>query len=173
MNNYNQSFGNGSDNANILAFGNPGGGPPAPDDIYPGISNNLGNATGNAFGDQSLPSNLPVPVAQVTEVVTADRAGGIASLLSFNQLKGYLDRMGGIDGIVNTFGKVQGFMKSVTQMAPMIKMLYNTFGGSKTKGGINSAKASTPKSKRKASNKKKNSVTTKKKSTSPTSKRKR
>jgi hypothetical protein len=164
VNYYNHGNDDQSNLANISLFGRPGGGTPRPENIYPGIGNDpYGNTQINNIADPSGVSNLPVPVEATTEVVqtTAER-GGLASMLNMNQIKGFIDRMGGIEGIVNTFGKVQGFMKSVTQMAPMIKMLYSTFAGG-AKGGINSTKSST-KSKRKKSTKSKKTVTTKKKS---------
>jgi len=130
---------------------------PRPDNHYPGIGNNTGGFFGNSQ-ESSAVSNLPVPAQADVEVVPAStERGGLASLFSMNQIKGFIDKMGGFEGIVNSLGKVQGFMKSVSQMAPMIKMLMNTFG----KGGV--AKTST-KSKRKKSTKSKKSSTSKKKS---------
>lgn len=110
-------------------------------------------------------SNLPIPVETTTEVVTtAAERGGLASYFNMNQIKGFIDRMGGIEGIVNTFGKVQGFMKSVTQMAPMIKMLVNTFSGStKAKTSTKSKRKKSIKSKKKVTPKKKNSTKRKRK----------
>lgn len=165
MNYYNQSNDDQSNLANISLFGRSGGGTPRPDSFHPGVGNNpYDNTQVSNMIDPPDASNLPVPVDATTEIVhTASERSGIASWLNMNQIKGFIDRMGGIEGIVNTFGKVQGFMKSVSQMAPMIKMLYSTFAGGGAKGGINSTKSST-KSKRKKSTRSKKIATTKKKS---------
>ncbi|MBD0383313.1 aminotransferase [Paenibacillus sedimenti] len=61
-------------------------------------------------------------------------AGGSSNPLSglnFKQIAGFVDRMGGIDGIIGTMGKVQKFMNSFQQMAPMMKVLFNSFGKGK------------------------------------------
>ncbi|WP_438349245.1 tyrosine protein kinase [Paenibacillus sp. FA6] len=68
-----------------------------------------------------------LPVAE-----TAAKAGGF-SLASLGELKGVIDRMGGIDGIVGSMGKFQKVMAGVTQMAPMIKLMMGSFGKGKTK----------------------------------------
>ncbi|MCZ8519740.1 MULTISPECIES: hypothetical protein [Paenibacillus] len=69
--------------------------------------------------------------------------GALAGLLGggtggkgFNigQIKQIVDRLGGVEGIVNTFGKMQSVVQSVSQMAPMIKLLLGSFGKGK-KGG--------------------------------------
>ncbi|WP_144027526.1 hypothetical protein [Paenibacillus selenitireducens] len=48
------------------------------------------------------------------------------SSFSMNDIKGFIDRMGGIDGIVSTLSKVQKVMQSVSQMAPMVKLMADT-----------------------------------------------
>lgn len=52
-------------------------------------------------------------------------AGGKSGLgnLSFNEIKSMIDRMGGIDGIMNTVTKVNKMMQTVNQMSPMLKLL--------------------------------------------------
>lgn len=47
------------------------------------------------------------------------------------QIKGIIDRMGGIDGIVNSMGKVQKVMSGFQQMAPMVKLFMGSFGKGK------------------------------------------
>uniref|UniRef100_A0A4Y8PZU5 Tyrosine protein kinase n=2 Tax=Paenibacillus athensensis TaxID=1967502 RepID=A0A4Y8PZU5_9BACL len=37
--------------------------------------------------------------------------------------------MGGIEGIMGTMGKVQKFVTTFQQMAPMFKVMFNSFGG--------------------------------------------
>jgi hypothetical protein len=52
-----------------------------------------------------------------------------------DQIKGFVDRMGGIEGIVSSVGKVQKVMASFQQMAPMVKLVMGTFGKGKGKSG--------------------------------------
>lgn len=84
-----------------------------------GFSNPGGSFSG--FAD-----NLPVPYA-ANQVAPAAAAGG-GSSLNLGQVKGFIDKMGGIEGIVGTMTKVQKFMASFQQMAPMIKLLMSSFG---------------------------------------------
>jgi len=60
-------------------------------------------------------------------------AAGGASGGGFNlgQLKTVVDRLGGVEGIVETFGKMQKMVAGVQQMAPMIKLLLGSFGKGK------------------------------------------
>lgn len=51
------------------------------------------------------------------------------------QIKGIIDRMGGIDGIVNSMGKVQKVMSGFQQMAPMVKLFMGSFGKNKGAAG--------------------------------------
>ncbi|WP_442603060.1 hypothetical protein [Paenibacillus sp. KN14-4R] len=108
-------------------------------------------AFGNLFGGGSAPANQqviesapypieasysPYPVnpggaVALTEVGAATAAKG-SGLLNLGQVKGFIDRMGGIEGIVGTMNKVQGFMNSFQQMAPMIKMVFSSFSKNKS-----------------------------------------
>lgn len=69
---------------------------------------------------------LPVPY-EAAQVPAA--AGSAGSSFNLGQLKGLVDRMGGIEGIVGTMTKVQKFIANFQQMAPMIKLLMGSFGG--------------------------------------------
>ncbi|WP_052702827.1 hypothetical protein [Paenibacillus beijingensis] len=86
----------------------------------------------------ALPVQLPEPAAAPVEVVAAEstKSGGL-SLPNLTELKGLVDRMGGIDGILSTMTKVQKVVGNVQQMAPFVKMMFSAFG----KGG--GAKAAT------------------------------
>lgn len=57
----------------------------------------------------------------VTESAEAKKSG-----FSISDIKQVIDRMGGIDGIVETMGKVQKVMNSVSQIAPVAKLLMGT-----------------------------------------------
>lgn len=66
-------------------------------------------------------------------------AGGASSNplsgLNLKQISGFVERMGGIDGILGTMGKVQKFMSTFQQMAPMVKTILGSIG----KGKVNSS----------------------------------
>ncbi|MDR6884337.1 aminotransferase [Bacillus sp. 3255] len=61
-------------------------------------------------------------------------AGGSSNPLSginLKQISGFVERMGGIDGILGTMGKVQKFMSTFQQMAPMVKTIFGSIGKGK------------------------------------------
>lgn len=62
-------------------------------------------------------------------------AGGASSGGGFNlqQVSKILDRLGGIEGIVDTFSKMQKMVQSFQQFAPLIKVLLGSFGKGKAK----------------------------------------
>jgi hypothetical protein len=113
--------------------------PNATGDFFGGSYPGLGSG---AFTEFPQGGNLPVPIQGAGG---GGGGGGIGSLLglgggkgagsnllggiNFTQIKGFVDRMGGIDGIVGTMTKVQKFMGTFRQMAPMLKVLFNSFGG--------------------------------------------
>jgi hypothetical protein len=85
--------------------------------MYPGLG-------GNPYGDFVQRPNLPA--------TTSAGGGGSGNLLgnfNFAQLKTIVDRMGGIDGIIGTMSKVQKIVGQFQQMAPMLKLLFGSFGG--------------------------------------------
>ncbi|MGR6762003.1 tyrosine protein kinase [Paenibacillus sp. T2-29] len=73
-----------------------------------------------------VPYEAPASITD-SAVVTPDPApakgGLLGGLGNLNDIKGIIDRMGGIDGIVATVGKVQKIMSSVQQFAPMAKLI--------------------------------------------------
>lgn len=89
--------------------------------------------TTSGLTPQNPGSNAVVPYqAPVTPVASAAAATS-KSGFNIGDLKGIFDRMGGVEGIVSTMGKVQKVMQSVQQFAPMAKMLVGVFGKSKNK----------------------------------------
>jgi hypothetical protein len=69
------------------------------------------------------------PSASSTALVTPAASTGIAGLpFNFNQIKGVIDKMGGIDGVMGHVGRIQKFIASMQQMGPMIKVLMGSFG---------------------------------------------
>jgi hypothetical protein len=58
--------------------------------------------------------------------------GGILGGMNMGQIKNIIDRMGGINGIMDGIGKAQKFMGTMQQFAPMAKVLLGAFAGKKT-----------------------------------------
>jgi len=69
---------------------------------------------------------LPESTAQLVETTAPAKAGGF-SLANLGDIKGFVDRIGGIDGILTTVQKVQKVVSSVSQMAPLVKVLMGSF----------------------------------------------
>ncbi|GAF08754.1 hypothetical protein JCM16418_2859 [Paenibacillus pini JCM 16418] len=74
------------------------------------------------------PGAAAAPLAAAASAKT-----GAFSLANLGELKGVIDRMGGIDGLMNSMGKFQKVVSGVQQMAPMLK-LFTGFGKGKTNG---------------------------------------
>ncbi|WMT41737.1 hypothetical protein RE628_04395 [Paenibacillus sp. D2_2] len=64
-----------------------------------------------------------------------------------------LDRMGGIDGIMATMGKVQSMMQTFQQFAPMAKMITSLLPGSKKQGNADKLDEYRPRRSKKSSKK--------------------
>ncbi|UKS26588.1 aminotransferase [Paenibacillus sp. HWE-109] len=118
-------FGGGAPGGNAGGFfgggapvGNPGGGffgggPPAVGSGGGGGGNFLSNLLGGGGGGAAGGSSNPL------------------SSLNLKQISGFVERMGGIDGIIGSMGKVQKFMSTFQQMAPMVKTLFSSLGKGK------------------------------------------
>lgn len=78
-----------------------------------------------------LPAVIPESTAQLIETTANPKAGGF-SLANLGELKGFVDRIGGIDGILSSVQKVQKVVSSVSQMAPLIKVLMGSFSKKST-----------------------------------------
>jgi len=74
-----------------------------------------GGAGGNFFGGGASVAP-PVPVE-------APASSSGFSLANIGELKGMIDRFGGIDGIMNGIGKMQKVVGGFQQMAPMMKLV--------------------------------------------------
>ncbi len=76
-----------------------------------------------------LPAVIPEAVQTETDAqpATTTKASGF-SLANLGEIKGFVDRMGGIDGILTTVTKVQKVVSSVSQMAPLVKVILSSFG---------------------------------------------
>lgn len=71
--------------------------------------------------------NLPVPYQP-----PAQQASSFLGNLPIKDISAFVNRMGGIDGIMSMLNKVNAMFKSVQQMTPMIKLLMGSFSKAKT-----------------------------------------
>lgn len=87
-----------------------------------------GGSGGNLYGGGAQVVS-PVPV----QAPAATGSSGF-SLANIGELKGMIDRFGGIDGIMNGIGKMQKVVGGIQQMAPMMKLVMGIlpFGKGKT-----------------------------------------
>ncbi|MEX2414723.1 MAG: hypothetical protein WD424_01155 [Paenibacillaceae bacterium] len=60
--------------------------------------------------------------------VAKPASSNILSNLNFKDIKGFVDRMGGIEGMMSTVTKVQKMMQTFQQMAPMLRLLLPKLG---------------------------------------------
>lgn len=88
--------------------------------VYPGVGAEAPLSYYNPGGGLSLPYE---PQAKA--------ASGFLSNLPLKDIKAFVDRMGGIEGIMNSMNKAQQIIKSVQQMSPMLKLLAGSFLKSK------------------------------------------
>lgn len=98
---------------------------PSVQQYYPGV--NPYGVTDIADTSSVIPyqggSSLVGAAAPVAEAAT--KSG--FSMPNLGEIKGFIDRMGGIDGIMGTIGKVQKVIGGVQQFAPMAKLLMGSF----------------------------------------------
>lgn len=79
--------------------------------MYPGL--------GDPFaGPPAYVNPTVLPPGQGAGGVTGNAKGGF----SLGELKGMIDRMGGIDGVINGMGKIQKFVGIMSQMAPFFRV---------------------------------------------------
>lgn len=90
------------------------------------------------FGQTGAPFvHQAQPVSMVPAAPAAGGAAGLGSKLmsalgqfSLADAQNFVQRLGGIEGIVDKVGKAQKVVQSVAQMAPMIKLMFSVFGKS-------------------------------------------
>lgn len=89
---------------------------------------------------QAAPASSSGPLGKLASFFGggASDSGSGGSSLNIAQIKQVIDRLGGVDGIMETMGKVQKMVQSVQQMAPLVKVLMGSFGKKKKKGSNDS-----------------------------------
>ncbi|MCU6711266.1 hypothetical protein M6D81_21470 [Paenibacillus sp. J5C_2022] len=82
-----------------------------------------------------LPAVVPQSSSQLAETPPRppSSSGGfslanLTKMANLSEIKGFVDRMGGLDGILSTVTKMQKVVTGVSQMAPMVKVLFGSFG---------------------------------------------
>ncbi|WP_182302689.1 tyrosine protein kinase [Cohnella cholangitidis] len=107
---------------------------------FPGIEETFSGPPAAINTTTTATTVLP---AEVVEAAPAK--GGLPfNLSNLSDLKSMVDRMGGIDGVLATMGKVQKFMSTLQQVAPMIKL----FMGKKGKAAAADKSKGTPERRR-------------------------
>lgn len=110
--NPNQNTNPGYNQSSYRSFNNPGDSLTPGNQAFPGMNDSF---------MPPPPSSSNLPVAYTPEVLPPKK--GLANLINLEQIKGFVDRMGGIDGILNTVTKMQSVINSIAQIAPMVKVL--------------------------------------------------
>ncbi|SMF64410.1 hypothetical protein [Paenibacillus barengoltzii] len=103
--------------------------------FYPGVNPYEIKAEASSLVPYSPPTPTPTQAPTPTPAATTTPKAGGLSLPSLSDLKGIVDRMGGIDGILATMGQVQKVMQTVQQFAPMAKLLTSLLPGGKSRPG--------------------------------------
>lgn len=119
-----------------------------PQQAYPPQSSHSGGLReGNPH---LLPTVLPPAQNQLLPAPPQSSSSGggfslanLTKYANFNELKGLVDRMGGLDGILSTVTKVQKVVGSVSQMAPLVKVFMGSFG-KKNDAGSSGGSSSAP-----------------------------
>lgn len=92
---------------------------------YPYVNNSGYPGMGSFTGTGSM--NIPYGTQQVTTP-----ASGGSSGFSMDQFKNIFSRMGGLDGIIGTMGKVNKLVQGFQQMSPLLRLMMNSFLGGAT-----------------------------------------
>ena len=119
------------------------------------------------YQPQATPS-LPAAIAPVAEAPT--KTGGL-SMPNLGEIKGMIDRLGGLDGIMGHIGRFQKVMSSVQQFAPMAKLLMGSLPGfGKAAAGLTNSQPGEldefPRRRKSSSKRRTNKTTTGKRSSS-------
>ncbi|MWC31093.1 hypothetical protein [Paenibacillus sp. MMS18-CY102] len=115
-----------------FAFGGgfPGVGGGAPISPAPNNTNaTVGNKSVSlpAVAKATAPVKVEDAIAEIVGEESAKSKAGGFSLEKLGELKGVVDRLGGIDGILNSMTKMQKIVANVQSMAPLVKVLMGSF----------------------------------------------
>lgn len=79
-------------------------------------------------GSSLLPAVVPPSQPPEVQPKKGFSLSNLTSMANLNEIKGFVDRMGGLDGILSTITKVQKVVGTITQMAPLAKVFMGSFG---------------------------------------------
>jgi len=77
----------------------------------------------------------PTSTTESTSPLSNFNLSSLAKYANVDELKGLVDRFGGLDGILATVTKVQKVMSTVGQIAPMAKVFTGLLGNKKSSSG--------------------------------------
>ncbi|BBI35691.1 hypothetical protein [Cohnella abietis] len=84
--------------------------------------------------EQTIPSSPevinPTVIPAKTAVTPATKSSLPFNISNLSDIKGIVERMGGIEGVMANLGKFQKFMATMQQIAPMIKLFMGNKGKS-------------------------------------------
>jgi hypothetical protein len=144
---------------------------------YPGVGGGFGGPSGfgnsfagpSGFGDPFAgPSGFggsfagPPALVNPTVIPPGGAGAGAAAGLpgKLGEVKAFIDRMGGIDGVISGVGKFQKFVSTMQQFGPIIRLFM-----SKDKGKVASVRSPKPARHRKSSSRVRAQVRTRSHST--------
>lgn len=104
---------------------------------YPGIENPFDTGGRAGLPVPYSPPQMPTTIGGGGGTIGggggSSGGGGLLGNFNLGQVKGFVDKMGGIEGIVGTMTRVQKMVSSFQQMAPMLKLLMGSFGKASAK----------------------------------------
>ncbi|HEX7058070.1 MAG TPA: hypothetical protein VF260_12860 [Bacilli bacterium] len=111
--------------------------PPSDDPAYYGHTSSFGDSPYGAYpeypANQAHAGGQNLPVLYQQQPVQP--GGGLFSNLPIKDLKSFIDRMGGLDGILASLTKIQKLFATFQSMAPMLKLLAGSLGGKAATAG--------------------------------------
>lgn len=100
--------------------------------LYPGITADLPiTAEASALSPYSPITTSPTSILPGSATAVESTASTAAGGFSLANIGGIVERLGGIEGILATVGKVQKVMQTMQQFAPMAKMVAGLLPGGK------------------------------------------
>jgi hypothetical protein len=97
--------------------------------LYPGLS------SGSPSASWPVPANSPATTTPLQPTSPQSASNPLGSLLkgvNLEAIKTTVNKMGGIQGIIENMNKMQKLMASLQQMGPMLKLLFSSIGGKKS-----------------------------------------
>jgi len=103
---------------------------------FPGVGQGVSQGIGQGVGQGQLTPYYPEVQNPYLPAVAQPASSNPFANFSFKDIKGFVDRMGGIEGVMGALTKVQKTMQTFQQMAPMLKLLIPKLGGGATSASL-------------------------------------